>query len=242
MVYYGRLAQRLIGALTTATAEGELYEVDMRLRPTGNKGPVAVSLQSFERYHAQDAWTWERLALTRARVIAGPAPLRRRIDDIVRAALTGEQDSGVLAREAREMRDKLAAQFPADGIWDLKFAPGGLVDIEFVCQYQQLRHASRDAAVLDPNTVSALERLAAAGCLEKADAELLIESAKLKIALLQILRLSVAGRFAPQKASRGMQALLVRATGMKDFIELESRLATAQTRARSVFESLLPGN
>src|SRR5207302_5313817 len=82
-LYFARLAQRLIAALTTPTAAGALYEVDMRLRPTGNKGPVAVSLKSFARYHAKDAWTWERLALTRARVLLAPDQLRRAIEDII---------------------------------------------------------------------------------------------------------------------------------------------------------------
>jgi glutamate-ammonia-ligase adenylyltransferase len=239
MVYYGRLAQRLIGALTTSTAQGNLYDVDMRLRPTGNKGPVAVSLQSFERYHAQDAWTWERLALTRARPVAGPVPLRRKIDGIVRTALTNQQNAGKLARDAREMRDKLADQFPAEGNWDLKFAPGGLVDIEFVCQYLQLRHA-HNAALLDQNTVAAIGLLVAAHCLENRDGERLTEAAGLQLALLHVLRISLAGRFVPQKATRGMKALLVRAGGTEDFSQLEDRLAAAQAGARAVFDRLLP--
>ncbi|MGH6889294.1 MAG: bifunctional [glutamine synthetase] adenylyltransferase/[glutamine synthetase]-adenylyl-L-tyrosine phosphorylase [Rhizomicrobium sp.] len=241
MVYYGRLAQRLIGALTTATAEGRLYEVDMRLRPTGNKGPVAVSIQSLQRYHAQDAWTWERLALTRARVVAGQEELRRKTEAVIRGALTRETDPERLVRETREMRDRLAAQNPAQGNWDLKYANGGLVDIEFVCQYLQLRFAPQSAAVLDPNTVSALERLALAGCLEKGDADVLARAATLQLALLNILRISSAGRFDPDGATRGMKALLVRAGGTDDFSRLEDGLAEAQARARAVFERLLPG-
>ena len=80
-LYFARLAQRLIAALTTPTAAGTLYDVDMRLRPTGNKGPAAVSLKSFVDYHASESWTWEHMALTRARLVAGPPALRRRIED-----------------------------------------------------------------------------------------------------------------------------------------------------------------
>lgn len=242
MVYYGRLAQRLIGALTIPTSAGGLYEVDMRLRPTGNKGPVAVSLQSLERYHAQDAWTWERLALTRARVVAGPDLLRQKTEAVIRRALTRSAEPEKLARDARAMRDKLAMQFPPHSGWDLKFAPGGLVDIEFVCQYLQLLCAPQDPTVLDSNTVSSLERLATAGCLTKQHADVLIDAAKLQLALLHVLRISLAGRFDPDLATRGMKALLVRAGGTEDFPELEKSLALAQSRARSVFEALLPQN
>ncbi|MGH6877013.1 MAG: bifunctional [glutamine synthetase] adenylyltransferase/[glutamine synthetase]-adenylyl-L-tyrosine phosphorylase [Rhizomicrobium sp.] len=240
MAYYARLAQRLIAALTVLTAEGGLYDVDMRLRPSGNKGPAAVSLESFRCYHARDAWTWERLALTRARVIAGPAALEARIERSMQAALTREMEPAALARETGEMREKLAAQFASSGRWDLKFAQGGLVDLEFAAQYLQLRHARELPGVLDPNTVAALERLMAAGCLGQRDANVLIGAAEIQLALLQILRISWAGDFNPEQATAGMKALLVRATAAKDFPALENRLVASQAKARAVFESLLP--
>ncbi len=113
IVYYARLAQRFISALTALTAAGGLYEVDMRLRPTGNKGPVAVSLDSFKRYHAEESWTWERMALTRTRVVHAPEGLARRIEDAVRATLTAGADPAKVTADARDMRDKLARNFPA---------------------------------------------------------------------------------------------------------------------------------
>jgi [glutamine synthetase] adenylyltransferase / [glutamine synthetase]-adenylyl-L-tyrosine phosphorylase len=167
-VYYARLAQRFIAALTTLTVEGGLYEVDMRLRPTGNKGPVAVSLESFSRYHTGDAWTWERMALTRARVILAPDALRTKIETVMQAALIAPTDDALVMNDAREMRDRLAAQFPDKNRWDLKYARGGLVDIEFVAQALQLR--AHDARILDPNTVAALGRLATADALATTDA------------------------------------------------------------------------
>jgi glutamate-ammonia-ligase adenylyltransferase len=240
MSYYARLAQRLIAALTVLTAEGGLYDVDMRLRPTGNKGPAAVSLASFSRYHAQDVWTWERLALTRARVVAGPAGLQRKIERVMRESLTREAEPARLAREVREMRDRLAAEFPDRGRWDLKFARGALVDIEFVAQFLQLRHGRDSAEVLHPNTVVALERLGAAGFLEEQDANALIDAARLQLALLQILRISFDGAFDPEQATAGMKVLLIRAAGADEFHALETRLAAAQAEARGVFERLLP--
>ncbi|HEX3673142.1 MAG TPA: bifunctional [glutamine synthetase] adenylyltransferase/[glutamine synthetase]-adenylyl-L-tyrosine phosphorylase, partial [Rhizomicrobium sp.] len=156
-VYYMRLAQRLIAALTVPTGAGVLYEVDMRLRPTGNKGPVAVSLETFARYHAEESWTWERMALTRARVVAAPDVLRAGIEGVIRGTLTGSSDAAKLAADAADMREKIAAQFPGKSLWDLKYAPGGLVDIEFIAQMLQLREGK--AQIFDTNTMAALEKL-----------------------------------------------------------------------------------
>jgi len=232
IVYYARLAQRLISALTALTAEGGLYEVDMRLRPTGNKGPVAVSLESFSRYHATESWTWERMALTRARVIAGPAALA--------ATLTKLGDDTKLVKDAREMREKLAAQFPGRNAWDLKFAPGGLVDIEFIAQALQLRAAVDAPEILDTNTIAALERLSLARVLDVLYAEDLIAAAKLQHALTQVLRIAVDGVLEPEKATPGLKALLARAGDTTDFAGLETQLAATQTRVRQIFDEILP--
>ena len=112
-LYFARLAQRLIAALTTPTAAGTLYEVDMRLRPTGNKGPAAVSLKSFVDYHASESWTWEHMALTRARLMAGPESLWRRLDEEIRRRLvpTGcRQNSGRCPRHAGQDRNAVSRQ------------------------------------------------------------------------------------------------------------------------------------
>jgi glutamate-ammonia-ligase adenylyltransferase len=240
MVYYAKLAQRLIAALTVQTAEGGLYEVDMRLRPTGNKGPAAVSLQSFARYHAEDAWTWERLALTRARVIAGPLQLKQSIEEVIQNSLARKVERERLAHDVRDMRGKLQMQFPGNGPWDLKFARGGLVDIEFVAEFLQLRHGWQARDVLEPNTISALERLSAGGFLLQTDAEILIGTARLELDLLQILRIAVTGAFDPLHATPAMKTLLFRTTGANDFSALENQLLCAQSATRTIFDKLLP--
>ncbi|HXL99735.1 MAG TPA: bifunctional [glutamine synthetase] adenylyltransferase/[glutamine synthetase]-adenylyl-L-tyrosine phosphorylase [Rhizomicrobium sp.] len=237
--FYARLAQRLIAALTVPTAEGILYEVDMRLRPTGNKGPVAVSLESFARYHGGDSWVWERMALTRARVIAASAPLRAKIEAGIQTALTAPSDAATLAAAARDMREKIAAQFPGKSRWDLKYAPGGLVDIEFIAQMLQLRDAARHPAVLAANTIDALTRLAETGALAAADAQTLISAARVENALTQILRIAVEGTLEPDAASPGLKTLLVRAAGAKDFETLEASLADARMRVRAVFDRVM---
>jgi glutamate-ammonia-ligase adenylyltransferase len=239
IVYFARLAQRFITALTMPTAEGGLYEVDMRLRPTGNKGPVAVSLESFARYHSGEAWTWEKLALTRARIIASPEKLAAKIVHEIRAALTQPQDEDKLLKDVREMRAKLAAQFPGRNNWDLKFAPGGLVDIEFVAQTLQLRDANRAPEILDTNTIAALQLLAKTGALSAEDASTLTQSAKLQHALTHVLRIALDGTLDPATATPGLKALLARAGHAEDFAELEARLAAAQAAARGIFNRVL---
>ncbi|MBI1328295.1 MAG: bifunctional [glutamine synthetase] adenylyltransferase/[glutamine synthetase]-adenylyl-L-tyrosine phosphorylase [Alphaproteobacteria bacterium] len=235
VVYYARLAQRFISALTAHTAEGGLYEVDMRLRPSGNKGPVAVSLESFRNYHRREAWTWERLALTRARVVGGDVRLGREVAAAIRATLTTPMDRGKLFADAREMRTKLAAQFPAGNRWDLKFAPGGLVDIEFVAQTLQLAAAPMFPDVLSPNTVQSLRALSVAGALTVADAESLVGAAELQHALMHVLRIALDGILEPQSASPGLKNLLVRAAAATDFASLEKSLSEMQDSAREIF-------
>lgn len=238
IVYYARLAQRFISALTTPTAAGTLYEVDMRLRPTGNKGPVAVALQSFERYHAEESWTWERMALTRARVILSPPELKAKVEAAIRITLTAASDPAKVRADARDMRDKLAVQFPGRNRWDLKFAPGGLVDIEFIAQTLQLVTASH-ADVLDTNTIEALRKLAAAQVLATDQATALIEAALLEHALTQVLRIALDGTLEPAEATPGLKALLVRAAGVDEFDTLERRLADLQGAARGTLDSIL---
>ncbi len=239
IAYYARLAQRFIAALTALTAAGGLYEVDMRLRPTGNKGPVAVSLASFQRYHAEESWTWERMALTRARVVHAPQSFAQRIADAVRPTLTTAAAPAKIIADARDMRDKLAAQFPGKNRWDLKFAPGGLVDIEFVAQSLQLCAAPIHPNVLDTNTIEALKKLEAAGALSADRASTLIAAAELEHALTQVLRIALDGTLDPDDATPGLKALLVRATGSKNFEELEKHLAQTQKAVRAILNEVL---
>src|SRR5206468_2865705 len=154
--FYGRFTQRLIAALSTQTAEGGLYEVDMQLRPSGTKGPVAVSFAAFEHYYQSEAETWEHLALTRARVVwatseAFAADSARAIE----RALRQPRDRKATAADVRDMRQLLERERPPKGDWDLKLSPGGLVDIEFAAQFLQLAHAA-EGGPLRPNTSEAL--------------------------------------------------------------------------------------
>lgn len=237
--YYGRLAQRLIAALTVPTAEGSLYEVDMQLRPTGNKGPAAVSLESFTRYHATESWTWERLALTRARVIAGSPALAAAVRDVIRHTLCRRVDKEKIQADAAEMRRKVASQYPGKNPFDLKYARGGLMDIDFTAQTLELQYAQHDAAILAQSTMAALARLKTGGVLGESDATLLSAAADLQLSLLQVLRIAVDGPLDPDAATPGLKALLARAAGVSRFENLVRVLGDLQTRAHEVFARLI---
>jgi glutamate-ammonia-ligase adenylyltransferase len=136
------------------------------------------------------------------------------------------------------MRDKLAMQFPGRNRWDLKFAPGGLVDIEFIAQTLQLASAAKKD-VLDTNTIEALHKLAAARVLSDDTARTLTDAAVLEHALTQVLRIALDGTLEPAEATPGLKAMLVRAAGVTDFAALEIRLAERQTAVRSILTSTL---
>jgi glutamate-ammonia-ligase adenylyltransferase len=194
--YFARLAAQFVAALTARGAEGKPYEVDMRLRPSGNKGPVAASIAAFERYHGPStgeggqAWTWERMALTRARAVAGPAALRRRITECCHRALALHAGPEAIT-DALAMRVRMLRDLPPDGPWDVKAIPGGLVEVEFIAQALQCAHAANHPRIVAPTTRDALANLARAGLLGKAEADSLIRAERFWRSLQSLLRLTV---------------------------------------------------
>jgi glutamate-ammonia-ligase adenylyltransferase len=157
--YFNRLGSRVIAALSVPTAAGRLYEVDTRLRPQGTQGPLVASLDAFARYQAEEAWTWEHMALTRARPVFGSAPARERLQSIIDAVLTAPRDLVKLHADVVKMRGDIAVHKPAKGPLDVKLCGGGLVDAEFAIHAQQLRHNM----AFDPRLSVALDQLVAAG-------------------------------------------------------------------------------
>ena len=139
--WFVRASHAYVAAVTAPGVDGPLYQVDMRLRPSGNKGPVAVSLGSFRRYHAESAWTWERMALTRARVVAGSPALRSRIEAAIAEALALAGDAGRIRADAASMRARMLRDLPPEGPWDVKLRAGGQIEVEFIAQVLQLIHA-----------------------------------------------------------------------------------------------------
>ncbi len=237
--FYTRLTQRLISALSSATAEGKLYDVDMRLRPSGQQGPVATQLSSFIAYQGREAWTWEHLALTRARVVSGPPPLRAEVEAAIRNALLKPRDAGKLAADVHEMRARIAKEKGTEDIWDLKQVRGGLVDLEFIAQYLQLKNAAAHPGVLDQSTVEAYRKLRDAGELAPARADILIPATRLLHDLTQVLRLCLEGRFDPATAPRGLRELLANAGDAASFAELEGRLKETLAKVAALFDEII---
>ncbi len=247
-LYYTRLTQRLISAITAPMAEGRLYDVDLRLRPSGEAGPVAAALVAFRRYHASSAWTWEHMALTRARVIAGPEPLTGRVTDAIRETLVTPRDPDKLLIDVAGMRRRIAEQHKPRNRWDFKYVPGGLTDVEFTVQYLLLREAPRAPGLLTTETATALDRLEAGGHLSADAAGDFRRAVRLAWRVQGLIRLTTQGAFDPKTAPLAMRAMLAaevaRATGRApdhgvDFTEAETILDAILAASRRRYDALV---
>ncbi|TDH61376.1 bifunctional [glutamine synthetase] adenylyltransferase/[glutamine synthetase]-adenylyl-L-tyrosine phosphorylase [Dankookia rubra] len=242
--YFLRLAPQVVSAITAPGAEGRLWEVDMRLRPSGNKGPVAVRLSTFEAYHMTEAWTWERMALTRARPIAGPPAMRRRIAELLRAAVTRPGAADTALTDAVAMRQRMLRDLPPEGPWDLKAMPGGLIEVEFIAQALQLRHAAGNPKVLATTTRVALARLRDAGVLPAEEAAALIRADRLWRTVIGLVRLTH-GRSRDPALPAPAAAALLRATAplllapAVDLGGLRAQMAETARVVRAIFERRL---
>ncbi len=239
MHYFARLAQRTIAALDAATAEGKLYEVDMRLRPSGNSGPIATGLAGFARYQREEAWTWEHMALTRFRVVAGDPGFAAEIETTLREILCRTRDPDRLVVDIADMRRRMAETHATDSLWDVKHVRGGMVDIDYIVQYLQLGHATEHPAILTPNTERAIRQLQKAGLLEEEDAEELGETIHLWHNLQGLLRLTVGHRFDEAAVPTGLAKALAEAGDAFDFDELKQDMSDAARRARALYERLI---
>src|SRR5450631_807410 len=239
--YFARFTQRLISAFTTRTNYGVLYEIDMRLRPSGRAGPLASHVKSFADYQEREAWTWEHMALTRARVISASPEFRVRIEKIIRDALTRPRDRAGTANDVADMRRAIALERGEDDLWDLKYAAGGLVDIDFIAQYLQLVHAAEKPDILDVSTLHVLDNAAKLGVLPQSSAEILRSATRLYHDLTQILRLCVSERFKPETSGEDLQRVLARAGDTPDFSSLQARVKETQGEVRRVFRELVEG-
>ncbi len=216
-LYYNRLAQRVSAALSVPTAEGALYEVDTRLRPQGAQGPLAVSVESFARYQREDAWTWEHMALARARPLYGSAAGQAELSGIVHSVLSTDRDPAKLKADVHGMRTEMAAHKKPRGVLDAKLLRGGMVDVEFLIHYLQLR----DHVGFSPDVFGARDALIAAGLLPPELAE----------AHIFLTRLLISSRLlAPDAAmpAAAAAAVLARNCRCADVAELLDRLTAAR--------------
>ncbi|WP_245824406.1 glutamine-synthetase adenylyltransferase [Pseudoruegeria aquimaris] len=233
--YFARLTQAFVTALSAQMAEGRLYEVDMRLRPSGRQGPVATALQSFRNYQEKEAWVWEHLALTRARPVAGEAALAEDIAALRRDLLPrAGRDRARVVREVQEMRVRLAEAKPAQGAFDAKSGPGRLQDIELTAQTCALLAGSAAHGV-----GAQLEAGVAAGVLSAAQAGDLLAAYRLMWRLRVAGKLLTDGALAPERLGEGGLAFLLRETGQESAEALQDSLTAHSARANAVTEAIL---
>jgi glutamate-ammonia-ligase adenylyltransferase len=234
--YFIRLSHALITALTAQGAEGPLYKVDMRLRPSGNQGPVAVSMAAFRRYQAEDAWTWERLALTRARVLAATPEFLPRVRDAITEALSRPVAAAAIRADTLAMRDRLARERPPQGPFDVKHMPGGMLELAFIAEALQLIHGPDDKTLFRPKTAAALGALRDAGHLPPGDADVLIAADFLWRTIQGIDRITGLPDRPGDAPPAAMLAPLLRATGQPDLAALTAAMARHAAAVQDCFQ------
>ena len=239
--FYARFTQRLVSALSAPTGEGGLYDVDMRLRPSGTQGPVAVSLSAFEGYYEGEAETWEFLALTRARVVWSTSPEFAEVAaQAIETELRRPRDPVRTAKDVKAMRALLEKEKPAKGFWDLKLSRGGLVDIEFAAQHLQIVHAAAGGP-LRQHTGEALQAMREAGLVAADLAEALESAWRLQQDLSQVLKVAVPEAHDPSHEPEPLKALLAKAGHAAGFKALGETLREHKAAARRAFEAVLGG-
>jgi glutamate-ammonia-ligase adenylyltransferase len=239
--YFARFTQRLISAFTTRTNYGVLYEIDMRLRPSGRAGPLASHIDSFAEYQEREAWTWEHMALTRARVISASPGFSARIEKVIRDALTRPREPFGVAADVADMRRAIAQEKGEDDPWELKHAAGGIVDIDFIAQYLQLVHARDKPDILSVNTLDVIDHAPRLGVMPHAEAEVLRAAGRLYHDLTQILRLCVSDKFDPKTAGDDLLRIMARAGDAPDFSALQAQIRETQAEVRRVFNAVVEG-
>lgn len=238
-VYHNRLAQRLVSALTAPTRRGALYEVDLRLRPSGGKGPVATQFRGFLPYQTSEAELWEHMALTRARVVAGDADFAPAVEEAIARVVRLPRDPARVAREVLSMRRLIAQEKGEDDPWDIKLAAGGLTDLDFLAQAFVLSHAAEDPGFVGLSPGDTLARAGAAGRLAPEEAERLVAAQSLFNKVFHWQRLTVEGRFDPKRAPAPILRRLAAEAGLPDAKRLAAELAETRKAVREIFTRTL---
>jgi [glutamine synthetase] adenylyltransferase / [glutamine synthetase]-adenylyl-L-tyrosine phosphorylase len=200
---------------------------------------LATQLDGFAAYQEGEAWTWEHMALTRARVVSASPAFKQRVESVIHDILRRPRDAELTAGDVVEMRTAIAKEKGDGERWDLKYVAGGLVDIEFITQYLQLVHAHRLPDILDTSTGRVLDKAWALGVLPVKEAEILRPAVQLYHDLTQVLRLCLPGAFNPKTAGAGLLRLLARAADVPDFATVDATLTETQTKVRASFVRIL---
>ena len=237
--YYTRLTQRLVSSLTVATRRGRLYDVDMRLRPSGGQGPVATQMGSFVAYQMHEAEIWEQMALTRARVVAGDQSLGAEVGDAITAVLRHKREASQLQKAVREMRALIASEKGEADPWDLKLAAGGVIDVEFIAQYLALRHGHATPDILAVEPAQVIVNAGRLGLIARGDADRLAQAHRLYSTVMQMMRLTTEGPFDPAKVAKGVLRRIAAVADCPDFARLDRQLFETRKLVRGLFRKFL---
>ncbi|MCB1430688.1 MAG: bifunctional [glutamine synthetase] adenylyltransferase/[glutamine synthetase]-adenylyl-L-tyrosine phosphorylase, partial [Nitratireductor sp.] len=236
--YFMRLTQRLIAAMSAPTAQGVLYELDFRLRPSGNAGPLATEIGAFLRYQKEEAWTWERLALTRARAVAGDPEFCQQVEEAINGLLTKPTERASLDKDVREMRALIDKEKASTNPFEVKTAKGGLIDIEFLAQWAMLASGCPEDTI---RPVGIADMLAAvpATLISEDDCAALRSGLDLYNTVQQILRLCIDDKFDPATAPAGLSRMICEALDLPEIRTVEAHLKETQKLIRSIFTKTL---
>ncbi len=238
-VYFNRLSQRLLSALSAMGREGRLYEVDTRLRPSGAQGLMAVSMGALRHYFSELAWTFEFMAFTKARVVYGEESIREELDMFIIEQITRPREAQKLIEDVLAMRGRIEKEHGSHNPWDIKYARGGLMDIDFIAQYLALYHAPKTSGSRAGSAIEVLAWLARAGRLPTSVANELIEADRFMGQIFNMLRLCCDRRFDEATAQQGLKKLLVECVGASDFESLKTKLMAVEQSVFSHYNALL---
>ncbi|WP_243367617.1 bifunctional [glutamine synthetase] adenylyltransferase/[glutamine synthetase]-adenylyl-L-tyrosine phosphorylase [Microvirga solisilvae] len=239
VVYHTRLTQRLVAALTVPTRRGLLYEVDLRLRPQGGKGPVASQFKGFVSYQQSEADLWEHMALTRARVLVAEDDFVGRIGEAIEGIVRAQRERKHVIKEVRSMRDLIAAEKGNDDPWDLKLARGGLTDLDFIAQALTLAHAAKYPSLMGLAPEETFQEACKAGLISDEDARELIEAHRQFNAIFQWQRLTIEGAFIPASVPPAIFKRLATIAGLPDAKVLLTHLNATRRSVQEIYDRVL---
>lgn len=241
--YYTKLVTRFITAMTTLSRDGNLYNVDTRLRPMGEKGPLAAAIETYEKYYNEAAWNWEMMALTKARVILSEEKLRKKLEAIISKNLTREFDKQTLITDIAKMREKIAESHDDKNIWDVKYARGGIFDMEFIFAYYLLTEGHKHSDILtvnfeDKNIASVLH---SKKILSSTAADDLSTSFKFLRNVQSAIRLTTQGSFKESEASENQKQMMTNSLGATKFEELKNKLISTENLVQKYYKEIFHG-
>jgi glutamate-ammonia-ligase adenylyltransferase len=237
-VYYNRLAQRVLHGLSVMEREGRLYDVDTRLRPSGTKGVLAVSLSGLVQYFNESAWTFEYMAFTKARPVAGDKKLKEKLSAFIAQQIVKPRDPAKLKSDVMEMRTRVEKEFGTRNIWDIKYAKGGLLDIDFLAQYLLLLYAPDTPEAKPGASVDIFRWLEKMGKIPHATAKHCIESGLFLEQLFHMLRLCSDSDFNESNALPGLKKLLCDSMKLPDFETLSQRLISVEAQVHAEYTAV----